>query len=167
MPRLFRSNLFRIVVAVAVFVILGVLAWLFLLGPKDQTDDDQSSLPVSTSLPAQTQENINTETANSYLVKKDPESAIAVYQKVIDSATSSEAKADAYLARASMLYSYDSAAYKEQILQDSYAAEKINPSAKTATFIYDMETRFGDLVAAEKYLTIIKERTPSDNQQVE
>lgn len=142
-------------VLVLVILVIVVLALVFLLNKNEAV---KTKTPETSTLP-QTAENIRDDAVSKALSEDNPKSAIEIYQKSIDSYNNNEKKSMAYIQRAAELYSYYGDKYKDQILADAYKAEEIYPSPQSATFIYQMETKFGNIAVAEKYSAIIDERT--------
>jgi hypothetical protein len=162
--RLFPSKkllIFAGLIIVACIIAVVTIIILSKLGENTTSDNTTSS----SSVPVRTEENVRDDAARTYLINGDPESAIATYQKSIESYSSKEDKAKAYIEMASMLYQFYASEYKNQILADAYEAEEVFPTAYTATFIYDIETKYGNTVAADKYQALIIERTKNDNQE--
>lgn len=89
------------------------------------------------------------------------EEYIAEMEKRIEAAESNEEKAELYSMRAGTLYNRQSVGegdFSQQILEDVYMAETLNPTSQSAYEIYVYENDFGDFKKAEEYLNKAKER---------
>lgn len=87
--------------------------------------------------------------------------AVARYDAVIKESKGSE-KALYLSERASVLFANTPDTSKQQILSDAYAAEKLDPTASTAYFIYTVETYYHDTAAADTYLQRYQERVATN-----
>jgi hypothetical protein len=110
-----------------------------------------------------TQETINTlhNQAVADLVKGNAAAATSRYDAVIAKKKGTE-KATYLSERASVLFDYDPDGSKSQILADAYAAEKLNPNASNAYFIYTIETYYHNAAQADTYLKYYQERVDTN-----
>ena len=101
----------------------------------------------------------------SYVLEEEgADEYIKQFQKVIDSASSVETKAEYYLARADGLYNFDLSedndfSHREQILADAKEAEKIAPSIDSAQALYIYADAFGDSELADYYENLFDKRS--------
>lgn len=105
------------------------------------------------------EETINTlhSQAVADLVNGDVTAAVKRYDATI--AQKKGAQKAAYLSeRASVLFDYEPDKAKTQILQDAYAAEKLNSNATNAYFIYTVETYYHHTTQANTYLKYYQDR---------
>lgn len=99
--------------------------------------------------------------AVSDLAQGDVSAATSVYDDVIAHSGGSE-KARYLSERADVLFAYAPDKAKGQIRSDAYAAEKLNPSASSAYFIYEIETYYRDATAASAYFELYQGRLDSN-----
>lgn len=166
-----KNNKFPHIIILISFVVIILIITIFLVAFKNDFFSESSrKVEVDKSIKndtESTEKNAKENTANEYLVNNNPDSAIKVFQQSIDVSKSNEEKADSLIRRAALLYDYDPVEYKDQIIADAYKAEELYPTPRSATFIYDMESRYGNKEKADKYLAIIYERTKNDSEEVE
>lgn len=148
-------------------IICLTVAYFFItkIGTSSKNKGDEVALSQDNSKP--TAQSIRESTANDFFKNNDPKSAISVLDEGITSTTDKQEQSIQYIRMAVILYDYDSVGYKDQILAAAYKAEEIYPSARSATLISDIETRYGNEVAAKKYLEILDERTKNDSKDLE
>ena len=166
-----KSKKYLPYITAVLVVILCIVAYvIFIVKPmKSSTDKsgatETSSLTQGNSKP--TTQAVRENEVNDYLTKDDIGSAIKVLSDGVISTSNKQDQSVQYIRMAAMLYDYDPQGSKAEILSYAYKADELFPSARSATLIFDMETRYGNQEAAQKYLSIITERTKNDPKELE
>lgn len=154
-----KKQLVGFVAAILILALAAVVVALILANRGNETTDS-SETPEATIVSDE-------ELAAGYLVS-DAETAANIdltFTEKIAAATNEEEKANLHIERANYLVGYASTEagvdYREQVMNDAYAAEEYFESALTANLIMSFADLFGDSETYEEWHAIMLERDAS------